>query len=99
MMNSLLKKEALLQAQIDTLQSEIDELETKVEFQQQQGAAQLSRQELKQIKAPEWCIPIKANVLTFEWDVRMHVCVCVTLSNQLNRNEMLSVWQKQLSLM
>ncbi|CAG8780524.1 10521_t:CDS:2, partial [Rhizophagus irregularis] len=20
-------------------------------------------------EAPEWCVPIKANVLTFEWDV------------------------------
>lgn len=80
-MNSLLKKEALLQAQIDTLQSEIDELETKVESSQHQQGAQLSRQELKQFKAPEWCIPIKANVMTFEWDVCMHVCVCYSIKS------------------
>lgn len=76
-MNSLLKKEALLQAQIDTLQSEIDALEKKVDLNQHQET-QLSRKELKQFKAPEWCIPIKANVMTFEWDVCMcMVCVCV----------------------
>ncbi|KAK4517940.1 uncharacterized protein ATC70_001289 [Mucor velutinosus] len=67
-MNALLKKEASLQAQIDTLQSEIDELEAKADVSQHQQGAQLSKEELKQCKAPEWCIPIKANVMTFEWD-------------------------------
>lgn len=78
-MNSLLKKEAQLQAQIDTLQSEIDELEAKVSVDQQQQGAQLSKEELKQFKAPEWCVPIKANVMTFEWDVCiLPVCYAIT---------------------
>ncbi|KAI8647601.1 MT-A70-domain-containing protein [Parasitella parasitica] len=58
-LHSLLKRELQLQQDIAALQSEIDNLETK---------ADIDGQETEQFRAPAWCIPIKANVMTFEWD-------------------------------
>lgn len=75
-LNSLLKRELQLQEKIDKLQKEINQLEKKVDYNNQDLVSKkLTKNELKQFKAPEWCIPIKANVMTFEWDVC--VCVCV----------------------
>ncbi|KAI7902672.1 MT-A70-domain-containing protein [Cokeromyces recurvatus] len=64
-LRALLRREIDLQLQIDAIQAEIQQLEerlgTKVE-------EEVEEQDLEEFEAPEWCIPIKANVMTFDWD-------------------------------
>ncbi|CEP14424.1 hypothetical protein [Parasitella parasitica] len=61
----LLRKELQLQEKIAALQAEIDELAKKASIGK---SSECAEQQLEQLRAPQWCIPIKANVMTFEWD-------------------------------
>jgi len=35
----------------------------------------------EEFTAPEWCIPIKANVIDFEWDVSIIINVLYIMNN------------------
>ncbi|KAI8072400.1 MT-A70-domain-containing protein [Gongronella butleri] len=37
-------------------------------YETEHGDVNLTKEELKEYEAPEWCVPIKANVMTFEWE-------------------------------
>ncbi|KAG0170659.1 hypothetical protein DFQ28_011215 [Apophysomyces sp. BC1034] len=67
-LKSLLQREIELQLQIDALQTEISTLEEKIDNKQQKADEELDEQDLEEFEAPEWCVPIKANVMNFDWD-------------------------------
>ncbi|KAI8914481.1 MT-A70-domain-containing protein [Gorgonomyces haynaldii] len=55
----------------DTILLELLEQQQQIE----QEIAQLEKElSMDDVQAPEWCIPIKANVLDFEWDVLAQYC-------------------------
>ncbi|CAG8463927.1 23825_t:CDS:2, partial [Gigaspora rosea] len=86
----LLGREAELQLQIKELSEEIAQLQAKITNQNQDNSATPSGNGKKrergnnaesdddicweEFEAPEWCVPIKADVLTFEWDVFAKEC-------------------------
>nr|KAJ3423193.1 hypothetical protein HK105_000690 [Polyrhizophydium stewartii] len=59
----LLARESELERRISVLLDEIAGLESGA------GAGAGADADLEEFEAPEWCVPIKANVLDFEWDV------------------------------
>ncbi|KAI8388097.1 MT-A70-domain-containing protein [Radiomyces spectabilis] len=65
-LKKLLKREIELQLQIDALLTEIAQLEEKCGKQEKDE--DVDEQDLEEFEAPEWCVPIKANVMTFDWD-------------------------------
>ncbi|EIE76960.1 hypothetical protein RO3G_01664 [Rhizopus delemar RA 99-880] len=64
-LKGLLRREIELQDQIDAIQVEITQLEEKLGTN---NSNDLDEQDLEEFEAPEWCIPIKANVMTYDWD-------------------------------
>ena len=89
-LKNLLKREIELQLLIDALQTEISQLEERIngkdkgdeeEELDDQGmlldtklqgitwAHYYGITDLEEYEAPEWCVPIKANVMNFDWDV------------------------------
>ncbi|RIB09348.1 MT-A70-domain-containing protein [Gigaspora rosea] len=69
----LLGREAELQLQIKELSEEIAQLQAKITNQNQDNSATPNIC-WEEFEAPEWCVPIKADVLTFEWDVFAKEC-------------------------
>ncbi|KAI9208554.1 MT-A70-domain-containing protein [Polychytrium aggregatum] len=70
-LQTLLPKEVALLLKIETLKQEIRELEEQEQSKAlESSAACLEDAEinLEEYEAPKWCIPIKANVMDFEWD-------------------------------
>ncbi|KAJ3290219.1 hypothetical protein HK104_006909 [Borealophlyctis nickersoniae] len=71
----LLKREEELQGMIDELVGEIEKLETQLS-EKEGNAVELDDQDInyEEFEAPQWCVPIKANVLDFEWDTLAATC-------------------------
>ncbi|KAI8990864.1 MT-A70-domain-containing protein [Mycotypha africana] len=65
-LKGLLKREIELQLQIDAIQTEIEQLEERLGTKT--TLDDVEEQDLEEFEAPEWCVPIKANVMTFDWD-------------------------------
>ncbi|RKP22390.1 hypothetical protein SYNPS1DRAFT_25890 [Syncephalis pseudoplumigaleata] len=59
------------------------------------GGAEL---DLEEFRAPEWCVPIKANVMTFEWTVAIayqqlpDVCIESLPIEKLQTNGLIFIW-------
>lgn len=84
-LKQLLRRETELQLEIDAVQTEILQLEEKLgikdggvaeegKYLDQQGPAHSAHVysiDLEEFEAPEWCVPIKANVMTYDWEVKM----------------------------
>lgn len=63
---SLLQKEINLQVEMEAVQTQIKELEKGTNKEEEE-----EDQDLDEFEAPQWCIPIKANVMTYDWDVSL----------------------------
>ncbi|KAG2200672.1 hypothetical protein INT47_005828 [Mucor saturninus] len=59
---ALLQKEIQLKLEIEAVQSEVLLLEKTLNLNQE------DERDLAEFEAPKWCVPIKANVMTFDWD-------------------------------
>ncbi|KAK3812855.1 MAG: MT-A70-domain-containing protein [Benniella sp.] len=72
----LLAREQELIAALEQLTREIKQLEQAEHTSEQEDESKPAEDEnadededdLEEFEAPEWCIPIKANVMTYEWD-------------------------------
>ncbi|GAA5815502.1 hypothetical protein MFLAVUS_009014 [Mucor flavus] len=60
---SLLQKEIDLTLEIEAVESEIAVLEKSLNKDEED-----EDQDLEEFEAPQWCVPIKANVMTYDWD-------------------------------
>ncbi|KAG2236548.1 MT-A70-domain-containing protein [Thamnidium elegans] len=60
---SLLQKEIDLTLEIEAVESEIAVLEKSLNKDEED-----EEQDLEEFEAPQWCVPIKANVMTYDWD-------------------------------
>jgi mRNA (2'-O-methyladenosine-N6-)-methyltransferase len=84
-LKELLKREVELQLEIDAVQTEISQLEEQLGYQggeivDAEGKIKQKLSmlpdiqscfiDLEEFEAPEWCIPIKANVMTYDWEVK-----------------------------
>ncbi|KAL1924580.1 uncharacterized protein VTP21DRAFT_4234 [Calcarisporiella thermophila] len=74
-LNGLLKRETELRLQIDALAEEISALESKLQASDDAEiasgddyASEDFEEDMEEFEAPEWCVPIKANVMNFEWE-------------------------------
>ena len=52
----------------------IEELEAEKKKKQDKEKPAPLPEIFEDCEAPEWCVPIKANVLDFEWDVLAETC-------------------------
>ncbi|CAO3700132.1 unnamed protein product [Rhizopus stolonifer] len=64
-LKGLLRQEIDLELQIEAIRSQITQLEEKLGTN---NSNYLDDQDLEEFEAPEWCIPINANVMTYDWD-------------------------------
>ncbi|RUS20770.1 MT-A70-domain-containing protein [Endogone sp. FLAS-F59071] len=79
-LRSLLLKESELRRRIDALTNEIENLEASESSASAGGKegekegdggeeGEAANEDMEEFEAPEWCVPIKANVMNFDWDV------------------------------
>ncbi|CAG8507595.1 4250_t:CDS:10 [Ambispora gerdemannii] len=75
-LRKLLKRETELHLRIDELMDEIANLEaiTGTSVAHEPGPEVENDARWEEFEAPDWCIPIKANVLTFDWDELANEC-------------------------
>ncbi|KAI9094112.1 MT-A70-domain-containing protein [Phlyctochytrium arcticum] len=74
-LEELLQKEEQLQIQIDSLTEEIKALRGQNNQEEVKDADQEDEDvDYSNFDAPQWCVPIKANVMTFEWDKLGDAC-------------------------
>ncbi|KAG2173601.1 hypothetical protein INT43_005019 [Umbelopsis isabellina] len=66
-LKALLQEETKLKAQLDALTTEIAKLETQVNPASKEDDNNEDI-DMEEFEAPQWCVPIKANVMNFDWD-------------------------------
>ncbi|KAJ2133255.1 hypothetical protein IW139_001508 [Coemansia sp. RSA 353] len=75
MVQALRQREQTIRARMAQLETEIAELEKKCGVEgsskSQDNSAQL---DLSEFKAPEWSVPIRANVMNFDWEKLAKAC-------------------------
>ncbi|KAI8887056.1 MT-A70-domain-containing protein [Backusella circina FSU 941] len=64
-LKELLEEEKELQLEIEAVRVEISKLEERLGVSANDN---LGDKELEEFEAPQWCIPIKANVMTYDWE-------------------------------
>ncbi|RKP05888.1 MT-A70-domain-containing protein [Thamnocephalis sphaerospora] len=62
-LRTLIERETELRLEMDALQEDIARLELQIA-----GNNDSNEIDWEEFRAPEWCVPIKANVMTFEWE-------------------------------
>jgi mRNA (2'-O-methyladenosine-N6-)-methyltransferase len=70
-LEALIERETELRLEMDTLEEDIKRLELQLSGINH-NVKEINDEipiDLEEFHAPEWCVPIKANVMTFEWDV------------------------------
>ncbi|KAJ2756407.1 hypothetical protein H4R27_000624 [Coemansia aciculifera] len=73
---TLREREQDIRARILLLEKEIAELEKKcgVEGSSADAASKASEVDMSEFKAPEWSVPIRANVMNFDWEKLASAC-------------------------
>ncbi|KAJ2020333.1 hypothetical protein GGI01_001183 [Coemansia sp. RSA 376] len=73
---TLREREQDIRARILLLEKEIAELEKKcgVEGSSADAASKTSELDMSEFKAPEWSVPIRANVMNFDWEKLASAC-------------------------
>ncbi|KAJ2731243.1 hypothetical protein IW152_004690 [Coemansia sp. BCRC 34962] len=73
---TLRERERDIRARIAVLEREIAELEKKcgVEGSSADAATKASEVDMSEFKAPEWSVPIRANVMNFDWEQLASAC-------------------------
>ncbi|KAJ2484299.1 hypothetical protein EV174_002544 [Coemansia sp. RSA 2320] len=73
---SLRERERDIRARIMLLEKEIAELEKKcgVEGSSADMGAEAGEMDMSEFKAPEWSVPIRANVMNFDWEKLASAC-------------------------
>ncbi|KAJ1824633.1 hypothetical protein GGH91_001484 [Coemansia sp. RSA 2671] len=73
---TLRERERDIRARILVLEREIAELEKKcgVEGSSADAATKASEVDMSEFKAPEWSVPIRANVMNFDWEQLASAC-------------------------
>ncbi|KAI8575938.1 hypothetical protein K450DRAFT_259486 [Umbelopsis ramanniana AG] len=65
-LKALLQEETKLKAQLDALTTEIAKLESQINpAPKEEDDEEI---DMEEFEAPQWCVPIKANVMNFDWD-------------------------------
>ncbi|KAG0350076.1 hypothetical protein BG005_010371 [Podila minutissima] len=69
-LTKLLRRERELIETLEALARDIERLEKKPEDEAGEGGKDEEEEgdDLEEFEAPEWCVPIKANVMTYDWD-------------------------------
>ncbi|KAF9934950.1 hypothetical protein BGZ75_006393 [Mortierella antarctica] len=73
----LLAREQELIKTLEELTKDIEKLEKGPEEEEGKGGEEEGDEEgddLEEFEAPEWCVPIKANVMTYDWDSLASEC-------------------------
>lgn len=73
-LTKLLRRERELIETLEALARDIELLEKKPEDENAGEGGKDEDEEgddLEEFEAPEWCVPIKANVMTYDWDVSL----------------------------
>ncbi|KAF9280863.1 hypothetical protein BGZ68_006985 [Mortierella alpina] len=73
----LLAREQELIKTLEELTKDIEKLEKAPEEDESKGGEEDGDEEgddLEEFEAPEWCVPIKANVMTYDWDSLASEC-------------------------
>jgi hypothetical protein len=72
----LLAREQELIKTLEQLTQDIAALEKTPEDEAKEESQEGEEEgdDLEEFEAPEWCVPIKANVMTYDWDVRLGIC-------------------------
>ena len=68
-LTKLLRRERELIETLEALARDIEQLEKKPEEEEGGKDEDEEGDDLEEFEAPEWCVPIKANVMTYDWDV------------------------------
>ncbi len=67
---------AQIEQQLQQLLDKEEQLKTSIQLIKEELASLTKdtpeEENWEEFHAPEWCIPIKANVLSFDWEVWMH---------------------------
>ncbi|OMJ19931.1 N6-adenosine-methyltransferase 70 kDa subunit [Smittium culicis] len=70
----LLERENDLKTRISALKAEIEELEKEMNIQSESTKKDDKVEEAEEFYAPTYCVPIKANVMDFEWSTLAKAC-------------------------
>ncbi|OMJ07617.1 N6-adenosine-methyltransferase 70 kDa subunit [Smittium culicis] len=73
-LDCLLERENDLKSRISALKAEIEELEKEMNIQSESTKKDDKVEEAEEFYAPTYCVPIKANVMDFEWNTLAKAC-------------------------